>query len=76
MRLGEAEMASYSVVYFSPILARPSVFDPLSGGRLAEWSAHQARDPAALGSSLALATCWICSRLSLVQILGYPYTCK
>ena len=47
---------------------------PLSGGSLAEWSARQTRNPAALGLSIALATCWICSWSSLEQILGHA--CK
>ena len=29
---------------------------------MAEWSARQARNPAVLGSSPTLVTCWICSR--------------
>ena len=73
MQLVQEEMASYSVVYFSSILAWPSSFDPLLEGSLAEWSASQTRDPTSPGSSLALATCWVCSQLSLVQIIGYPY---
>ena len=39
---------------------------------MAEWSAHRTRSPAVPGSSPALATCWICSRSSRVQILGHP----
>ena len=33
-------------------------------GSVAEWSACWTLNPAVLGSSPALATCWICSRLS------------
>ena len=44
------------------------------GGSVAEWSARQTRNPAVPGSSPALATCWICSQLSRVQILGHA--CK
>ena len=41
---------------------------------MAEWSARRTRNPVVLGSSPALDTCWICSRLSRVQILGHA--CK
>ena len=41
---------------------------------MTEWSARQTRNPAILGSSPALATCWICARSSQVQILGHA--CK
>ena len=44
------------------------------GGSVAEWSARQTRNPAVLGSSPALATCWICSPASRVQIYGHA--CK
>ena len=47
---------------------------PVIRGSVAEWSAHGTRNPAVLGSSPALLTCWICSQLSRVQILGH--TCK
>ena len=40
---------------------------------MAEWSPHRTRNPADPGSSPALATCWICPRSSLVQILGHAY---
>ena len=39
------------------------------GGRMVSAS----RNAAVLGSSPALATCWICSRSSRVQILGRAY---
>ena len=39
-----------------------------------EWSARRTRNPVVPGSSPALDTCWICSRLSRVQILGHA--CK
>ena len=46
---------------------------------MAEWSARRTRNPVVPGSSPALATCWIYSRSSLVQILGhackYPTGC-
>ena len=41
---------------------------------MAEWSARRTRNPAVPGSSPALATCWIFSRSSRVQILGHA--CK
>ena len=41
---------------------------------VAEWSARRTRNPAVSDSSPALATCWICSRSSRVQILGHA--CK
>ena len=41
---------------------------------MAEWSARRTRSLAAPGLSSALATCWICSRSSRVQILGHA--CK
>ena len=41
---------------------------------VAEWSARRTSNPAVLGSSPALATCWICSPLSRVQVLGHA--CK
>ena len=44
------------------------------GGSVAEWSARRTRNPAVPGSSPAMATCWICSRSSRVQILGHA--CK
>ena len=44
------------------------------GGSVAEWSARRTPNPAVLGSSPALATCWICSPASRVQILGHA--CK
>ena len=47
---------------------------PVIRGSVAEWSAHGTRNPGVLGSSPALPTCWICSQLSRVQILGH--TCK
>ena len=43
-------------------------------GSVAEWSARRTRNPVVPGSSPALDTCWICSRLSRVQILGHA--CK
>ena len=50
-----------------------------TGGSVVEWSARQTRSPAAPGSSPSLATCWICSWSSRVQILGhackYPTGC-
>ena len=45
-----------------------------NGGNLAEWSALRTPNPAVPGSSPALATYWIRSRWSRVQILGH--TCK
>ena len=44
------------------------------GGSVAKWSARQTRSPAVPGLSPPLATCWICSRSSRVQILGHA--CK
>ena len=44
-----------------------------NGGSVAEWSARQTRNLAVPGSSPALATCWICSRSSRVQILDHAY---
>ena len=41
---------------------------------MAEWSARQTRNLKVPGWSLAAATCWICSRMSRVEILGH--TCK
>ena len=41
---------------------------------VAEWSARQTRNPTVPGSSHALATCWICYRLSRVESLGHA--CK
>ena len=38
---------------------------------MADWSAPWTPNLAVPGSSSALATCWICSRLSRVQILGH-----
>ena len=49
-------------------------YDDVKGGSVAEWSARQTHNPAVPGSSPALATCWICSRSSRVQILGHA--CK
>ena len=46
----------------------------IKGGSVAEWSARRTCNPAVPGSSLALATCWICARSSQVQILGHA--CK
>ena len=37
---------------------------------MARWSARRTRNPAVSGSSPALATCWICSLSSRVQIFG------
>ena len=36
-------------------------------GSVAEWSARWTRNSAVPGSSLALATCWICSSATLVN---------
>ena len=44
------------------------------GGSVAKWSERRTHNPAVPGSSPALATCWICFRLSRVQILGHA--CK
>ena len=44
------------------------------GGGVAEGSARRTRNPAVPGSRPALATYWICSRSSRVQILGHA--CK
>ena len=44
------------------------------GGSVTEWSERRTRNPAAPGSSPALATCWISTPSSWVQILGH--TCK
>ena len=41
---------------------------------MAEWSARRTRNPTVVGLSPVLATCWICSRSSGVEILGYA--CK
>ena len=41
---------------------------------VAEWSARRTRNPTVPGSSHALATCWICYRLSRVESLGHA--CK
>ena len=41
---------------------------------MAEWSACRTRNQAAPSSSSTLATCWICSWSSCVQILGH--VCK
>ena len=41
---------------------------------MAEWSVRQMCNPVVLGSSPALATCWICSRSSRVEILAHA--CK
>ena len=49
-------------------------YDDVKGGSVAEWSARRTLNPAVLGSSPALATCWICSRSYQVQILGHA--CK
>ena len=38
---------------------------------MAEWSVSQTHNPAVAGASPALTTCWICSRSSRVQIVGY-----
>ena len=38
---------------------------------MAEWSARRTRNPAVLGLSPALATYWICSRSSRVEILAH-----
>ena len=43
-------------------------------GSVAKWSVRQFRKPVDPGSSPALATCWICSESSRVQILSQ--TCK
>ena len=43
-------------------------------GSVTEWSERRTRNPAVPGSSPALATCWICTRSSWVQILGHA--CK
>ena len=34
---------------------------------MAEWSGRRTRNPAVPGSSLALATCWICCSATLVN---------
>ena len=41
---------------------------------MAKWLAHRTRNPAVPGASPALATCWICSRPTRVQIYGHA--CK
>ena len=40
---------------------------------VAEWSARRTRNPTVPGQTHALATCWICSRSSRVEILGHAY---
>ena len=56
----------------SPQVSRGFFFcTPVIRGSVAEWSAHGTRNPGVLGSSPALPTCWICSQLSRVQILGH-----
>ena len=52
----------------------PNNIHMFEGGSVAEWSARRTRNPAVPGSSPAMGTCWICSRSSLVQILGHA--CK
>ena len=47
---------------------------PPEEGSVAVWSARRTCNPAVPGSSPALATCWICSWSSRVQILGHA--CK
>ena len=49
-------------------------YDDVKGGSVTEWSARRTLNPVVPGSSPALATCWICSRSSRVQILGHA--CK
>ena len=50
------------------------IYEKSIGGSVAELSACRTRNPVVPGSSPALATCWICSRSSRVQILGHA--CK
>ena len=38
----------------------------LQGGSVAEWSSRRTRNPAVLGSTPAMATCWLCSRSSRI----------
>ena len=45
------------------------VFAEWQTGKVAEWSVCWTRNQVLLGLSPTLATCWICSRLSQVQIL-------
>lgn len=40
---------------------------------MAKWSVCQTHNPAVQGLSTTLATCWICSQLSQVEILGHTF---
>ena len=64
-------MQGFSVIPFTP---HECLNLKIGGGSVAEWSACRTRNPAVLGSSPALATCWICARSSRVQILDHA--CK
>ena len=66
---GQSEIPLSKIITFS-FLFSPSCLH-LS---VAEWSAHQTDNLAVLGSRPTLATSWICSQLSQVQILRH--TCK
>ena len=50
------------------------LFTVFTFSRVAEWTARRTRNSAVPGPCPALATCWICSRLSGVQNLGHTYT--
>ena len=50
---------------------RNTATSKVTGGSVAEWSARQTHNPAVPGSSPALASYWICSWCSQVQILGH-----
>ena len=58
-RLGQAHFAPR---YAKPILRKKN---PTVLQSIAEWSASRTRNPAVPGSSPALTTCWICSRVVL-----------
>ena len=64
----------FAVVFFT--LTKHSnyllTFYNFRGGSVAKWSVHQTHSLVVVGSSPA--TCWICSPLSRIQILGHA--CK
>ena len=56
------KQAHFALRYAKPILRKKN---PTVLPSIAEWSASRTRNPAVPGSSPALTTCWICSRVVL-----------
>ena len=66
-------MALFSPASLSGSITKNS-YEGVIHNSVAEWSGRRTRKPVVLGSSPAMATCWICSRQSRAQILGHA--CK